>query len=419
MSKPLVVDLVTEADAFASMRDAWNALAIRCASPSLFLKHEWFSAAWAWRQVDADLALWTIRDETALRGVLPLVRQRGSRRRTLELLTVPDTQFADFVLPTGEAGAVSDALAAALAGRRDWDCVHLDFLQPDGAIVRELLPALSRQGLFTTWRDRGHNASVALDGRWPDYYAARSRRLKKALNWAANRLNKTGTVRIDWVRPGPSAAQPDAPPIPASMRFIAADRDQFESALANVVGISARSWKQGTGNSLDRPGPHAWLRSLASNPGSREWMSMWLLHIDDQPQAMELQLIDGAKVHALRADFASECEGISPGSHLFRQLLETLFGRGFDRYYLGPGDNAYKRSWTETGAALQRATVYNTTLGGRTRRFIDEIAKPVLRAVRDRLTAARSAAAKGREEKKIVSADGPQDRVGDDKAGDA
>jgi len=55
----------------------------------------------------------------------------------------------------------------------------------------------------------------------------------------------------------------------------------------------------------------------------------------------------------------------SPGSYLFRSLLEALFERGLSRYYMGPGENAYKLRWTEQAEPTQRAIVYNRTLRGR------------------------------------------------------
>ena len=77
------------------------------------------------------------------------------------------------------------------------------------------------------------------------------------------------------------------------------------------------------------------------------------MHVGDRPVAMEYQLVDNGNVHALRSDFDQSCEDLSPGSYLFRHLLESSFGGGLTRYYMGPGDNPYKLRWTDQGESLQ------------------------------------------------------------------
>lgn len=71
------------------------------------------------------------------------------------------------------------------------------------------------------------------------------------------------------------------------------------------------------------------------------WLSSWLIYLDEHPLAMEYQLIYGSDVHALRADFDTQREKISPGSDLIRQLLERFFEHGLGPYYMGRGDNPY------------------------------------------------------------------------------
>jgi CelD/BcsL family acetyltransferase involved in cellulose biosynthesis len=123
---------------------------------------------------------------------------------------------------------------------------------------------------------------------------------------------------------------------------------------------------------------------------------MWLAYLDGRPVAMEYQLTYGGSVHALRADFDAALEQVSPGSYLFRHLLERLFQHGAAQfpdgaaqYLMGPGDNAYKMRWTSDGHPLQRVTVYNRTPSGWLAWFVDQRAKPVLRAMRTHLRRVR------------------------------
>lgn len=359
-----VVRIEDEAQ-FAALADTWNAIARASLPTHVFLSHEWATAAWAWRRLECSLALLVLRDAASVVAVLPLIRPNASPRR-LELLTVPDTQFADLIVAGSHATEAAEAFAAALALARDWDVLGLDYLQPEGTIVRHLVPALLRHGLHGGVEQRGSNPFIALDGSWEGYFAARSRRLKKAINLAANRIRKAGTVTIELVdgHAGDVAVQ---------------------RAIDTAVAISAASWKATTGNSLDQPGPQAFIRTLSEAARQRGWLALWLLRLDGRALAFEYQLIADGLVHALRADFLAESGDISPGSHLFRELLETLFDGAHVRYYLGPGDNPYKARWSDQGEPMDRATFHHRTLRGRIGWIWSRRIKPPLRRLRDRL----------------------------------
>lgn len=361
--------MVTRDPEFASLQESWNSLADAAAVRSVFLTHEWFSAAWAWRRHDAGLAILLARQEGELVGILPLIAVRGTSSgvRRLELLTVPDTQLCDLIARDSDAEAIGNAFAAELSARKDWDKLALDYLAPSGACSRWLLPALQRHRIRTVSMPMGRNLFVALNGTWEEYYRTRSRRLKKALNLAASRLARVGEVRIDWLEPNSE------------------DEDSVRAALAEVIDISARSWKRSTGNSLGEAGPQAFIRALTDGAWRRGWLSVWTIRVDGRPLAMEYQLVWERSVHALRADFAEERDDLSPGSHLFRELLQALFGRRLARYYLGPGENEYKKRWSDEGEPIVRIRAYNRTLHGTLAYWRDEVVKPRARNVRDRL----------------------------------
>ena len=370
---------ITSEDEFAALAPVWNAAAAASRGASVFLSHEWFRAAWTWRRSDASLSLLTagsLRDGVA---ILPLIRPatRRLQSRRLELLTVPDTQFADMIVADSAAEAAARTFAAALRARVDWDVTHLDYLSVDSAVLRYLVPSLRDQGLAVCVTDQGLNPCISLDGRWKHYYDDRSRRLKKSVNLAGNRLDRSGSPRVEWIAGA------------------AVDAAALERALADVIDLSKRSWKSGTGTTLDQPGPGAFIRTLSGLARDRGWLSIWLLYHDGRPIASEYQLMHGGNVYALRADFDPMLGHVSPGTNLFRRMLEPLFGRGLSRYYLGPGNNAYKRHWAEDGEQLQCTVVYNRTSRGQAERLKDLVIKPALRALRDRVRPERCKPADG------------------------
>lgn len=370
-SPSMAIAQVTEYAALLELRDAWNFLA---AERSVFLRHEWFDAAWQWRKGEDStrLLVLCVHGKTGVIGILPLLRRTervlGMSRRVLEFLAVPDNQLCDLLAAEGAESAVAEALATELAKRRsNWDMLRLAYL-PEQSLARDaLLPALARHGIAATATASSGNSFVSLEEAWQDYYAGRSRSLKKTCNLAANRLAKAGSLRIDWLAPGTRPATAGA-------------------CLDAAIAVSTHSWKRSTGNSLDRPGPQAFFRRLSELALAEGWLSLWLLLVDDKPIATEYQLIFAGRVHALRSDFVEEYDELSPGTHLNKHLLEQLFGRGLHRYLMGPGDNPYKKRWTDRAEPLFRLDAYSPGARGRLAALWDTKLKPALRrlkAVRD------------------------------------
>src|SRR5216684_2519795 len=190
----LQVSTITSDAGLFGLHDAWNDLERNNVASNIFLSHDWFTAAWAWRRQDSTLCLQVARRGGRAVGILPLICKRNpqERYRRLELLTVVDTQVADLIAAPADLLEITQAFAESLAVRRDWDILQLDYLLPEGAILRALVPSLARRGLRVQVRDGRGNPFVALDGTWKKYYDTRSRRLKKANNLAANRMQKAG-----------------------------------------------------------------------------------------------------------------------------------------------------------------------------------------------------------------------------------
>ena len=368
-SSDIVVARLTDWSALASLRAEWNALASECTRPSVFLTHEWFDAAWQWRGRDSSLCTLCARRAGRLVGALPLVRSvrpsRSGRRRVMEFLSVPDTQLCDLLVLPGDREAVVESFASALElSQRDWDILDLGCL-PEGSVAQtNLVPSFHRRRHRVAVEDGGNNPYIDLEGAWEAYYATRSRSLKKANNLAANRIGKAGEVQIHWHEPGTFAAT------------------QVPGLVETLASISGRSWKRETGNSLDHAGPQAFIRRLSALAAQRNWLSVWTLGLDGTPVAMEYQLVFGGDVHALRSDFDAALGEISPGSHLNRQLMERLFCGRFGRYYMGPGENAYKLRWTDRSEALHRAIVYARTARGHVAAAVDLRLAPLARRVR-------------------------------------
>ena len=357
--------------AFQSLRADWNRLVERSAG-GIFLRHEWFSAAWAWRKTEEGVAPWIVCAYLGERlvGVLPLLRPPASHSgaRCLHFLCVPDSQWCDALVDPDHGPAVGQALVAHLVEHASaWDVLRLERLAADSHAARWLAPALLQHGLPARLDTLESNLYVDLSADWSGYQASLSRSIKKTRNLAVNRIARGGTAQVQWL-----TAQNVAP-------------EALAHHIDEIVAVSSRSWKHVTGNSLDHAGPQAFIRALTETAYAQGWLSVWFLRIDGRPIAMEYQLREGRHLHALRADFDDAYKSISPGTYLNFRMLQELFTGEHGNYYMGPGNNPYKSRWSDSGAPVLTLTSYAPTMRGRAGALWSGV-KPTLRTWRDRLT---------------------------------
>ena len=365
-------ELVTDEAGFLALRPAWNAIAAQRSDLSVFAWHEWFDAAWQWRKDSCRLHVLSWLDRGHVRAILPMliriVKGRLGHFRELSLLTVPDTQFCDMLVADSDRMRAADAFASYLVDHAgEWEVMRLGYLRPDSAIATMLAATMAASGCVVAHTATPGNPFISLQGDWSTYYGGRSRRLKKANNLAANRLAKAGEVCIDWLEPGDG------------------DAGRLASLVEGIVEVSRNSWKSETGTTLDQSGPGAFIRRLSALAAERGWLSIWMLTLDGRPMATEFQLVHEGNVHGLRSDFRMGSEEISPGSYLNRTLLERLFGRGYRRYYMGPGNNAYKFRWAEDTDPQVAVTIYSRSIAGRILSTWERRLKPWVSAMKARL----------------------------------
>ncbi|MGB8435955.1 MAG: GNAT family N-acetyltransferase [Burkholderiales bacterium] len=364
----------TDETEFLSQRKAWNRLIADDQERRVFLRHEWFDAAWQWRRLDGySLRVASFFRDRELIGICPLVLHRSSLGglpvRKLEFLSVPDTQFCDVICAREDGGEVREALVISLKGlAKDWDVLDLRFVTEGSVVAGLAKKEHSTAGLGCDLVAWDTNPCVDLTNSWAEFYGQRTRGLKKANNLSANRLRKTGELEIEWLKGGQH--------VPVCV----------DTLLEEFVALSARSWKTQTALTLNNPKPGAFIRCLTRHAVEQGWLSMWALRLDGNLVAMEYQLIGDGEVFALRADFDKSLESISPGSYLSWQLLQRLFSSGLKTYWMGPGANPYKSRWTDQAETLYRIEAYSPALRGRlhrlNRRLIRPAARRVLAAIR-------------------------------------
>src|SRR5688572_29855353 len=98
---PVSITIAETEAAFQDLAGQWNNLSKLCGG-SVFSRHEWFDAAWAWRKENSQLFILVACIDNRIVGIFPLITVHSAKQfpklRNLEFLTVPDTQICDLIV---------------------------------------------------------------------------------------------------------------------------------------------------------------------------------------------------------------------------------------------------------------------------------------------------------------------------------
>jgi CelD/BcsL family acetyltransferase involved in cellulose biosynthesis len=372
MSHPsLRVKLITNQSEFEKLSADWNELADKTMAHSLFLRHEWFYAAWQWRKNDCSLnILCTYNDNNELIGICPFILETQKNHlftfQVLKFLTVPDTQFCDIIADPQYIDSFIYAVMEWLVNKKmSWsfmDLTHIpETLSNCSSFYHKVMQSFSsRLQSFDV------NLYINMAGTWAEFYAGKSRRLKKGNNLVANKIKKDGSYEIKWY--GQNNESFD-----------------IENLIQTIVHISSKCWKAETGLSLDNFAPNQFISNLTKMAAENGWLSVWILFLDSKPVAMEYQLIYKTNAYALRSDFSEDYSHLSPGTFLNWKLLETMFDTDLQAYYMGPGKNEYKKRWNNNEERLSRLKIYNNNFAGKIQFFIEYRLKPAIKTLHSAL----------------------------------
>lgn len=193
--------------------------------------------------------------------------------------------------------------------------------------------------------DVGH---VNVQGNWDDYFASRSRNLRKDLGKAWRRLEKLGTLTT-------------------KLHFEPNDQ-RLKELMQQGFEVEDRSWKGRSGTSvLKTPDMFDFYCSQAALLRDRGQLQLSTLELDGQPIAFEYGWRSDATYFSFKVGYDESYERHSPGQLLRMKLLEHFFAD--DEIgtvdFFGPLNSALA-AWATEAIPIGRIVAGTPTLLGRT-----------------------------------------------------
>ena len=330
------VALVREIEQLEPLYDRWRDWAVE--RESAFVTPEWFRL-WMRHYAEQDQPLVAVvRDgRGALAGLLPLVRARSGRSRTVRFA---GSSLGDIFEPVAPAGceadvarAVGRALRSAPGGR---PVLVLENVEAEASWWRELSRAAGYGGRPPVGRPASL-PRVALEGRdFQSYLAARSRNLRSQVGRKRRALERDHDVQFRWT----------------------ADEAEVAADVRTLFELHDRRWDARSGDSsLSSPRARAFLADFSMAAFERGWLRLCVLEAEGAPVAAWLGWRIGGRFAYYQAGFDPAWADRSVGFVLLSETLRRAAVEGSREYDMLLGEEAFKLRFADSARDVTTAVV--------------------------------------------------------------
>ncbi|HEX8792803.1 MAG TPA: GNAT family N-acetyltransferase [Polyangiaceae bacterium] len=276
-----------------------------------------------------------------IRAALPLAR----RGRTLSALRTEHTPRFDLA---GDASALP-TVWRGIRESRGWDALELRSVPADSPLATTL-PELARADGCAVHLVETHRAP------WFDVDGIEER-LHRRFRGDMRRLERQlGGVELE--------------------RVSCFDR----AALADLFRLEAAAWKGAAGTAIAcDPKLVRFYTALVRVFARQRRLTLAFLRAQGKRVAAQLALEDGATYYLLKVGYDPEFSRFGPGQILVRETAADACRRGLRRYDMMGKDTPWKLKWTDTARPHVSLTVFAPTARGQARRFVERVARPVIR----------------------------------------
>jgi CelD/BcsL family acetyltransferase involved in cellulose biosynthesis len=317
------ISVVGDANAFATLKDEWDALVTRSPRSTLFGTWQWLYSWWEVFGQGLDLHIVIARDSNGgMLGIAPLFkREIAGVRGAVELRFIGchsvGSQYLDFLIAGGHEEAVTAAILDHLCVRGRCLLFHLFRLPADSPT----LIGLSRT--FKTGR-AGCREEVSyhlpLGSDWETYLSSLNASVRHNIRRFRRKWAALGTEIVEW-------------------------RSADEGVLADVERLhQGRMGEKGHLGSFSSSRFRQFYRQASERTAERGWYRTYALTVEGSPAAVVSGFAFGGKYYDYVHGFDPARRSLSPGVAAVSYAVEQSMQAGLVEFdFLGAGD--YKEHW--------------------------------------------------------------------------
>lgn len=339
----LPIECLQSFSEFQLIRDDWEAFMARHYPENYARSHSWLSAWWTTYHHDQPGLIYLQRDPAtkAIIAAAPLLIRRdqfgGFPVRSVQ--TIGSGIGCDDFLIGPESQGFVPAVFHDLMQNRRWELCRLQ--RSSSPQFQESLD----QTLISlaTSMDPSHSDDyyITFPPSYDDYHRSRTRKFRRNMNQAMNRLEKEGAVTIELLDP-----------------FVDAER---VSALG--IEVSSTSWQFSAGKShFNNKGAASFYTNLAQRGSGTGGEEFTVLLVGERPVAYLLGCRKGRTYYAIDTAFHADYRHVSAGRILFSMIFKRLIEQGDVEFFDFEGSGEYKDDYATDSRKAVSLTIYNRTL---------------------------------------------------------
>lgn len=179
-------------ESFASLEKPWRELLPACTTNHIFITPHWSRVWWQVFGSGSELLLLSVRRDTELVGIIPLMR----RRDEISFIGSSDVcDYMDFVIQQGQESAVFSQLLDYLEPM-DWGCIALHSLTPDSLALSHFVPMAKQQGYLVKTTPEDVSPQLTLSSDWEEYLSLLKKKDRHELRRKLRRLSQVKSARF-------------------------------------------------------------------------------------------------------------------------------------------------------------------------------------------------------------------------------
>lgn len=315
------VEVITDPHHLGEIEPDWRSLAEQ--RGNAFLTPEWYFAWLRSYGEQADPAVVTLRAAAGdLQGVMPLVRDRAARPRSLRF---GGANVADHLHPAAAAIEEEEAVALAAGARlggeiSGWSTIVLDNVDADAGWWRAMMSAAPVSLVAFSYRETTL-PRIQLPGSWETYLAGRSRNFRSQLGRKLRALERNHEVRFRRTQVA----------------------SELTSDLETFFRLHDARWESQGGSSSATERVRSFHADFAEAALERGWLRLWLMEVDGDSVAAWYGWRLGERYSYYLAGFEPRWSDASVGLLLLAHTVREAIDEAASEYDLLLGEEAYKQ----------------------------------------------------------------------------